>query len=146
VRINDREWRMDPERINRIIDQANRAASEGVYGAIEAVEQAFKNIRVTPPMPPTPPQQPVPPMPPTPPAAPTYPNSGTQEYRSEASMRQAEAERAQPEVPATPVEDQSAVNPTPVNPEQEREAILRMIAEGRITPDEGDMLLEALGS
>ncbi len=32
-----------------------------------------------------------------------------------------------------------------VNPEQEREAILRMIAEGRITPDEGDMLLEALG-
>jgi hypothetical protein len=32
------------------------------------------------------------------------------------------------------------------NPEQEREAILRMIAEGRITPEEGDMLLEALGS
>ena len=30
----------------------------------------------------------------------------------------------------------------PVNPEQEREAILRMIAEGRITPEEGDMLLE----
>ena len=30
--------------------------------------------------------------------------------------------------------------------EQEREAILRMIAEGRITPEEGDLLLEALGS
>jgi hypothetical protein len=29
--------------------------------------------------------------------------------------------------------------------EQEREAILRMIAGGRITPEEGDMLLEALG-
>ena len=29
--------------------------------------------------------------------------------------------------------------------EQEREAILRMIAEGRITPEEGDLLLEALG-
>ncbi len=32
-----------------------------------------------------------------------------------------------------------------VGPEEEREAILRMIAEGRITPEEGDMLLEALG-
>jgi len=32
------------------------------------------------------------------------------------------------------------------NLEQEREAILRMIAEGRITPEEGDMLLEGLGS
>ena len=32
------------------------------------------------------------------------------------------------------------------NLEQEREAILRMIAEGRITPEEGDLLLEALGS
>ncbi len=32
-----------------------------------------------------------------------------------------------------------------LNPEQERIAILRMIAEGRITPEEGDMLLEALG-
>ncbi len=29
--------------------------------------------------------------------------------------------------------------------EQEREAILRMIAEGRISPEEGDMLLEGLG-
>ena len=39
---------------------------------------------------------------------------------------------------------------TPGGPEynldQEREAILRMIAEGRITPEEGDLLLEALGS
>jgi hypothetical protein len=28
--------------------------------------------------------------------------------------------------------------------EQERIAILRMVADGRITPEEGDMLLEAL--
>ncbi len=33
----------------------------------------------------------------------------------------------------------------PVDPEKEREAILRMIAEGRITPEEGDLLLESLG-
>jgi hypothetical protein len=32
------------------------------------------------------------------------------------------------------------------NLEQEREAILRMIAEGRISPEEGDLLLEGLGS
>lgn len=145
VRINDREWRMDPERINRIIDQANKAAAEGVYGAIEAVEQAFKNIRVTPPVPPVPPVPPMPPMPPQSPIPPTPPTPGAQEN---AATRQAEAERAQPEVPVSPVEDYSAeaVKPADVNPEQEREAILRMIAEGRITPDEGDMLLEALGS
>ena len=39
---------------------------------------------------------------------------------------------------------------TPGGPEynldQEREAILRMIAEGRVTPEEGDLLLEALES
>jgi hypothetical protein len=31
-------------------------------------------------------------------------------------------------------------------PDQQRDAILRMIAEGRITPEEGDLLLESLGS
>ena len=36
-------------------------------------------------------------------------------------------------------------DPVELLPEQERIAILRMIAEGRITPEEGDMLLEALG-
>jgi hypothetical protein len=36
-------------------------------------------------------------------------------------------------------------SPAPVDPEKEREAILRMIAEGRITPEEGDLLLESLG-
>jgi hypothetical protein len=45
--------------------------------------------------------------------------------------------------------EQGAVTPeassAPVDLEKEREAILRMIAEGRITPEEGDLLLEALG-
>ena len=35
--------------------------------------------------------------------------------------------------------------PSAADLEQEREAILRMIAEGRISPEEGDMLLEGLG-
>jgi hypothetical protein len=33
----------------------------------------------------------------------------------------------------------------PRNVEQERAAILQMVAEGRISPEEGDMLLDALG-
>jgi hypothetical protein len=40
----------------------------------------------------------------------------------------------------------SATNGPAPDLEQEREAILRMIAEGRISPEEGDMLLEGLGS
>ena len=40
---------------------------------------------------------------------------------------------------------QGASNADEPNLEQEREAILRMIAEGRISPEEGDLLLEGLG-
>jgi hypothetical protein len=32
-----------------------------------------------------------------------------------------------------------------VNIEEERAAILQMVAEGRISPEEGDMLMDALG-
>jgi hypothetical protein len=42
-------------------------------------------------------------------------------------------------------EQREAAEAPEVNAEQEREAILRMIAEGRISPEEGDLLLEALG-
>jgi hypothetical protein len=41
---------------------------------------------------------------------------------------------------------QVAEGSQPIDIDQEREAILRMIAEGRVTPEEGDLLLEALGS
>jgi hypothetical protein len=40
--------------------------------------------------------------------------------------------------------DDQAADP-PRNPEEERAAILQMVAEGRISPEEGDMLLDALG-
>ena len=44
----------------------------------------------------------------------------------------------------------ASINPmkqeTAINKEQEREAILKMIAEGRISPEEGELLLEALDS
>lgn len=136
VRIKDREWHMDPERLERIKDHARRAATEGISGAMEAVERAISNLGVpTPPKPPTPPNPPfgsVPPVPPTPPSGsppipPKPPVPPTSSFQAGTS--------------------QTAVpNPKPaVDIEQEREAILRMIAEGRVTPEEGDMLLEALG-
>jgi hypothetical protein len=52
----------------------------------------------------------------------------------------------QPVSPVDPVEPiQESEEAAHIDIDQEREAILRMIAEGRVTPEEGDMLLEALG-
>ena len=145
VRVNDREWRMDPERIDRIVEQARKAAAEGVAGALEAVERAVGNLRV--PTPPKPPSGPVPPPPPTPPPTggftqpPPFPGQTTR-AGAEAGM--------QSEPPSQQNgggETARATNgPAAPDLEQEREAILRMIAEGRISPEEGDMLLEGLGS
>jgi hypothetical protein len=140
VRFNDREWRLDPERLDRIKEQARRAASEGISGALEAVERAVSNLggpkTPTPPRPPTPPAPPhgVPPVPPQPP------------YAAQQGTNQGE-QGSQPS--GNGDEDASATTSQPApeyNLEQEREAILRMIAEGRVTPEEGDLLLEALGS
>lgn len=154
VRINEREWQMNPERLNDLVNRANEAAMEGVAGALEAVERAVANLRVQhfpypgrPPMPPTPPTPPsgssVPPMPPAPPMPPT----GT-------AMPPAPPIPPYPTVPPPPLPGTSQVDQAEASDEEsaepnleaEREAILRMIAEGRITPEEGDMLLEGLGN
>jgi hypothetical protein len=124
VRINDREWRFDQERVNRIVEQARHAAAEGVSGALEAVEQALSNLHV---------QMPSAPPPPSAPPMPTKPMPPTDAHVDPA------AEYSEEQV----VHDEQ--QKPKLNPEQEREAILRMIAEGRISPEEGDMLLEALG-
>lgn len=143
VRINDREWRLDPERLERIKEQARRAAAEGVAGALEAVERAVGNLRIpVPPRPPTPPMpgMPVPPVPPTPP---TFDQPGSvpvEKKETTAEDRESSAQRPTSDNPAA-----TSNTPEP-NLEQERIAILRMIAEGRITPEEGDLLIEALGS
>jgi len=66
-----------------------------------------------------------PPTPPTPPAPPSMP--------------------AMPSAPPTPgASEGQASGQKDMDIDQEREAILRMIAEGRVTPEEGDLLLEAL--
>jgi hypothetical protein len=144
VRINDREWRIGPERLERIQEEARKAAAEGIAGALEAVERAFSNLHIpTPPTPPTPPAPPAPPAPPSqvPAVEPGFAQSGSgtqapqSQYQSQKGQYQSQSQSfgEQPESAA------------PVDPEKEREAILRMIAEGRITPEEGDLLLESLG-
>jgi hypothetical protein len=156
VRVNEREWQMNPERLTDLVDRAQQAALDGVAGAMEAVERAVSNLRVprqsTPPSPPNrPPSQwqsqssspsgsPIPPIPPMPPMQPMRP------MRPMAPM-------GQPLPPLPPLNfaspaNQAAPESREAAPdlEKEREAILRMIAEGRITPEEGDMLLEGLGN
>jgi hypothetical protein len=126
-RMNKREWNMDQERIDHIVEQAQRAAAEGLQGAFETVEQALKNLGAFS-IPPIPPVPPVPPM----------SNSTTS------------VATKQPFYTANVESNSQYVEHTTGGPardiEQERETILRMIAEGRITSEEGDMLLEALGS
>jgi len=131
MRINEREWQMNPARLDDLVRRAQQAAMEGVAGAMEAVERAVGNLRV--PRPPYPPHPGFPPPPPTPPTPPTdFPPSPAGNVSSP-ERQPAPEQAAQPESGQEP------------NLEQEREAILRMIAEGRITPEEGDMLLEGLG-
>lgn len=146
VRFNDREWRLDPERLDRIKEQARRAASEGISGALEAVERAVSNLggpkTPTPPKPPTPPAPPrgMPPVPPQPPYA-APPTQTAQQGMDQGKQEIQPAGNGDGD--ASPTTSQPAPE---YNLEQEREAILRMIAEGRVTPEEGDLLLEALGS
>src|SRR6266702_3261718 len=139
VRVNDREWRMDPERLERLKDQARKAATEGIVGALEAVEQAIGNLGF--PKSPKPPVPPVPPSPPTPPTSPA-PGAAGQTLRTD-SVGLAQSEPSAQQTANS--EDARINNATAPDLEQEREAILRMIAEGRISPEEGDMLLEGLG-
>ena len=150
MRMNEREWQMNPDRLNDLVNRAQQAAMEGVAGAMEAVERAVNNLRVPrPPFPPSPPAPgfrpgpptpppsggPVPPMPPAPPAN----FSVTVEQGGKPDLEENE------EVKGSGESEERAGGEKP-DLEQEREAILRMIAEGRITPEEGDMLLEGLGN
>jgi hypothetical protein len=145
VRFNDREWWFDPERLERIKEQARRAATEGVSEALEAVERAINKLHV--PGTPPPPEQASPEQA-SPEQAP--PESSTAATAASAATAPEDTPtaatgpttRLQQEQPAA----QSQATPQQRNVEKEREAILRLVAEGRITPEEGDLLLEALES
>lgn len=130
VRINDREWRFDPERLERLKQQAREAAREGISGALAAVERAIAGMG----MPPDAPVPPVPPVPPAPPEAPRAPAPPSWPAPATGQTIRIDAEPAAPSEAAAPRDI-----------EGERAAILQMVAEGRISPEEGDMLLDALG-
>ena len=155
-----RDWVFDPEQVERLKEQARSAANEGLVGALDAVEQALSGLHfpfssTRPPMPPTPPTPPtapfssqVPPYPPVQPVSPVSPvepvtpvqpvspveQPGTQDA-GDAQVGNPAAEARQEAVPQAHSSELL---------DQKREAILRMIAEGRISPEEGDMLLSGL--
>ncbi|MBK9715466.1 MAG: hypothetical protein IPO81_29915 [Kouleothrix sp.] len=136
VRINDREWRFDAERLERMKQQAREAAREGLTGAISAIERALAGMGV-PPEPPTPPDVP---RQPVPPAAPAPPRPAATGQTIRIDVGDPASASAANEVGA----GEPAAGP-PASAEEERTAILQMVAEGRISPEEGDMLLDALG-
>lgn len=140
VRINEREWRIDPERIERIKEQARRAAEEGLTGALQSVERALGRIVPTPPTPPTPSTSATPPTPPAAPNAPTPPTPPTppNDARIHVEVEPATGDTVR-------IEPQSAAQTSsPAERVHDQETILRMVAEGRITPEEGDLLIESL--
>lgn len=144
VRVNEREWQMNPDRINDLVNRAQQAAMEGVAGAMEAVERSLQNLRMPhSPQPPYRPYQPVPPMPPVPPVPPMGFPPQPPTPKPPTGFSSSEVPSGQTRRFEESGEDQGSQAEEP-NREQEREAILRMIAEGRITPEEGDMLLEGL--
>jgi hypothetical protein len=130
ARFREREIWVDPAGIDRIVEQARQAAADGIQGAFEAVDQALRNMHLSVPPSPHPPHPPHAPHPPMHPGVPNYEHARGEPGSAEAGV----------ESPVEPLE----ANKASVDIEQEREAILHMIAEGRLTPDEGDMLLEAL--
>ncbi|NJP05017.1 MAG: DUF4097 domain-containing protein [Chloroflexaceae bacterium] len=136
VRYHNREWQFDPKQFERLQAAALAAANEGIAGACEAVERALENLGGT-----------------------HAPRGGAQQRRRNHGNTRAstppsdstsvntgptvrlDPQQAQPTKPEAKAPGAAA----PANAEQDRMAILQMVAEGRITPEEGDMLLEGLG-
>jgi hypothetical protein len=160
VRINDREWRFDEERLERMKREAAAAAQAGIIGAIEAVERALESLgipRSRPPHPPHPPHPPGPPhpsRPPHPPHPPGPPHPSQPPHPPEAAtgatirinVTHAPDASAPADEPAQATAPEQAAPPSGATREDQRAAILRMVADGRITPEEADLLLEALGT
>jgi hypothetical protein len=144
IRINNREWHIDPQRIDCIVAEAYDAAARGTQGAIEAVEQALRNLHVTPPFPPSPPKPPKPPTSPSSgPSKPPDPSHGPHDVNVDVSHVPEMPDRS-PKQGGSAASATSSAGKSTIDREQERMAVLRMVADGRITPEEGDMLLEAL--
>ncbi|WP_026369754.1 hypothetical protein [Kallotenue papyrolyticum] len=119
-RFNEHEFVFDPEQIERIKREARAAAAAGIAKAQEAVEQALRHF---------PPRPPVPGQPPRPPAR---PYTGQTVRIDRAAEAPSSAESTPPASPA----DRDA----------QRLAILSMVHEGRLAPEEAEILLRGLES
>lgn len=117
-RFNEHEFVFDPEQIERIKREARAAAAAGIAKAQEAVEQALRHF---------PPRPPMPGQPPRPPARP---------YTGQ-TVRIDRAAETPPAAEPTP--------PTsPADRDAQRLAILSMVHEGRLAPEEAEILLRGL--
>lgn len=128
---------------DEIRQQVRQAARAGLAQARASVEQALGEVRVTPP---------TPPAPPTPPTAPTPTTASTAPPTSAAPAGDTTPS------PTTPPSEPASAEPitgvtAPLPPAQgsttpdrdaERLAILRMVREGTVTPEEAEELLAAL--
>jgi hypothetical protein len=117
------QWNLDPDQVERIKREARAAAASGIAKAQEAVEQALQQWQQSSPAA----GGPRPPRPPRPPQPPAGPYTGH-------TVRIDNEEAAEPSQQTAP-RDRDA----------ERLAILRMVHEGRLAPDEAEMLLRGLG-
>jgi hypothetical protein len=115
------QWNLDPDQVERIKREARAAAASGIAKAQEAVEQALQQWQQSGPGA----AAPRPPRPPRPPQPPVEPYTGH-------TVRIDNEEEAQPQPNA------------PRDRDAERLAILRMVHEGRLAPDEAEMLLRGL--
>jgi hypothetical protein len=131
MRFNDHEFNFDPEQIERIKREARAAAASGIARAQEAVEQALQQWQQG-----GRPQRPgAPPRPPAPPR----PRGPESSYTGQTVRIDREPDTAAPSAPAA-----DAAPPQARNLDEERLAILRMVHEGRLAPDEAEMLLRGL--
>lgn len=141
VRLNEREFDFDPEQIERLKREARAAAASGIARAQEAVEQALQQWQQgsrgpRPQRPPRPGEQPRGPQPPQPPFG------GRSGYTGQTVRIDRETDDGAVAASETaPVRE--AASPAP-NLDAERLAILRMVHEGRLSPDEAELLLRGL--
>lgn len=138
LRLNEHEFNLDPEQIERIKREARAAAASGIARAQEAVEQALQQWQQAPrpQRPGAPPRGTVPPRPGVPPVPP-QPFGGRSGYTGQTVRIDREEESSAAPAPSTP---------TTAAPDRdaERLAILRMVHEGRLAPDEAEVLLRGL--
>jgi hypothetical protein len=126
---------LDPRQKEQIKQQVRASVEQ----ARASVDRALREARAAAPTPPTPPMPPARPTPPAAPPTPTPPDAPMPPRPA--------APPIEPAVGATvPLQAQAAEQAAPPDRDAERLAILRMVQEGTVTPEEAEDLLAALES